>query len=100
MDDMFFKKISESRTSYSNDFSTLGAVSPLYSCLSIEKQSPSVTLNGQLWQQSLVQMIHTGSAISVRKSIGENVEQGKREALIKLLRSWREGDEEEQKSAW
>ena len=66
-------------------------------------QSPSVTASGYLWKQALAQLISTTtpteSLPDVSKTeIDRSTEQlQKTNALIELLKSWREGDEEEQR---
>lgn len=73
-----------------------------HSQYSVESQSPSLTSNGHLWQQTLIRLV--GEQLPVisrsnlnRKESSRSSEQLQRnQDLIQLLRSWREDDEEEQ----
>ncbi len=74
---------------------------------SLEKmQSSSVTPSGFLWLQTLARMaFENHQATSQReiekKGLPQSIAQiQKNRALIQLLRSWREGDEQEQRSTW
>ncbi len=68
-----------------------------------ETQSPSVTASGYLWKQALAQLISTTTSAESPQAVSQtefnqSVEQTQRTgALIQLLKSWREGDEEEQR---
>lgn len=69
----------------------------------LDPQSSSVTVNGYLWQRSLALCEHIQMPVQVpssreRTSESEQKRQQKNLALIRLLESWREGDEEEQQN--
>jgi len=71
-----------------------------------ETQSSSVTPSGSLWLQTLARLAYESPRTASQSDI-ENKElpQGaarspKNRALIQLLKSWREGDEQEQRSTW
>lgn len=69
----------------------------------IELQSASVTANGQLWQQTLTLMERINTPVLASHELNEAPEKyyekqmQKDAALIQLLKSWREGDEQEQR---
>lgn len=67
-----------------------------------EPQSASVTINGYLWQQKLAatesistQVMPT-NLLKEMKPHSQNERLQKKRDLIQLLKSWREGDEQEQ----
>ena len=71
-----------------------------------ETQSASVTENGSLWQQTLAQLAYESPHISSKGDFESNklpqnaTQYQKNHSLVQLLRSWREGDEQEQRSTW
>jgi hypothetical protein len=71
-----------------------------------EMQSTSVTPDGFLWLQTLARIAYENPPTIPQNDLNKNeVSQGiaqsqKNRALIQLLRSWREGDEEEQQNTW
>lgn len=77
-----------------------------HSQYTVEMQSPSVTPSGQLWQQTLTYLMNDAliPSLQYKPTLTENryhAEQPqKNEALIQLLRSWREDDEQEQRDTW
>lgn len=71
-----------------------------------ETQTSSVTPSGFLWLRALARIAYeTPLAISPeeigKRELPESIAQSqKKRALIQLLRSWREGDEQEQRNTW
>jgi hypothetical protein len=67
-----------------------------------EMQSSSVTLSGSLWQETLMRLAPMASENEIKRdaSTHNSMSSQKKQALLELLRSWREGDEEEQRSTW
>ena len=71
-----------------------------------ELQSSAVTLNGLLWWRKLACMAYENSPTVSQNDLDKNefsqsiVQSQKNNALIQLLRSWREGDEQEQRKTW
>jgi hypothetical protein len=71
-----------------------------------EMQSSSVTPSGFLWLQTLARMAYVPPHIASQGEVEKNelrqssAQSQKDRALIQLLRSWREGDEEEQQDTW
>lgn len=69
-------------------------------------QSSSVTQSGSVWLQTLARLAYelhraaSQSEIEYKKIPQSTVQLRKNYALIQLLRSWREGDEQEQRSTW
>jgi hypothetical protein len=67
-----------------------------------ETQSASVTLSGSLWHKRLEELANEHTLVSSLYNSDElklDILQAKKnQALIQLLRSWREGDEQEQRS--
>jgi len=70
-------------------------------------QSSSVTTIGHLWEQALAGTLKSGLPIISRQSSSggtnfaySNESMQRNAALIKLLRSWREGNEQEQQDTW
>jgi hypothetical protein len=108
MSDMILRSIINSRAAYEPFISAFGTGTPL-SGLSHslqETQSSSVTLSGSVWLQTLARLAYEPSRTASQSEI-ENKElpqstaqSQKNLALIQLLRSWREGDEREQRSTW
>src|SRR5207237_1227194 len=71
-----------------------------------EMQSSSVTPSGFLWRQMLARMAYESPLIVSQNELKKNelppsvAQSQKNRALIQLLRSWREGDEQEQRNTW
>src|SRR5271165_2187600 len=71
-----------------------------------EIQSSSVTSSGSLWLQALARLVYEPLRAASRREIeSKELSQSmaqfqKNQGLIQLLRSWREGDEREQRSTW
>lgn len=67
-------------------------------------QTASVTTNGFLWWQMLTRDYDEYTVIASDNTFEEKIQptspSPRNQALIELLRSWREGDEQEQKSTW
>jgi|SRR5450755_702643 hypothetical protein len=106
MSGMNLRGIVNSQAAYEPFIGTFGTVTP-FSGLSHslqETQSSSVTPSGSLWLQTLARLAyespHTASQ-SENKELSQSAAQSqKSRALIQLLRSWREGDEQEQRTTW
>ena len=108
MSDIILRSIINSRAAYEPFIGSFGTGTPL-SGLSHslqETQSSSVTLSGSVWLQTLARLAYEPSRTASQSEI-ENKElpqstaqSQKNLALIQLLRSWREGDEREQRSTW
>lgn len=79
--------------------STLPLVNSQYH---VEQQSASVTASGQLWQRALTLLEHINTPVLPSHGLNETPKRyyekqiQKNSALIQLLKSWREGDEQEQ----
>jgi hypothetical protein len=108
MSSMILRGISNSRAAYEPFISTSGIGTP-YSGLSHflhEPQSSSVTPSGFLWLQTLARLAYeppsaaSHSGIESKGSLPSTAQLLKRQSLIQLLESWREGDEQEQRSTW
>jgi hypothetical protein len=98
MSSMNLRGTINSQATYEPFIGTFGAGTP-FSGLSHslqETQSSSVTPSGSLWLQTLARLAyespHTASQSAAQSQ--------KSRALIQLLRSWREGDEQEQRTTW
>ena len=71
-----------------------------------EIQSSSVTPSGSVWLQTLAHLAYeppssaSQSEIENKELLQSGPQSLKTLALIQLLRSWREGDEQEQRSTW
>ena len=65
-------------------------------------QSPAVTQSGHLWQRALAHTVNDTTANELSNiANSSNAEQNqRRNELIQLLRSWREGDQQEQRETW
>lgn len=108
MSSMILRCISNSRAAYEPFIGAIGTGMP-FSGLSHslqETQSSSVTSSGSVWLQTLARFAYEPLNAASRNEI-ENKElpqystqSQKNRALIQLLRSWREGDEQEQRSTW
>jgi len=86
--------------------SVYGTVFPGFSDYLEETQSSSVTPSGFLWLRTLARMVYEipftilQSEIE-KKGLPQSIAQSqKKDALIQLLKSWREGDEQEQRNTW
>ncbi len=73
---------------------------------SIEMQSPSITLDSSLWEEIQAHSTYEKSLTAPQNSSNRNESyQGttlspENQALIQLLRSWRESDDEERIETW
>lgn len=110
MSSMILKRINNSRAAYEPFIGAFGTGTP-FSVLSHslqETQSSSVTPSGSLWLQTLARLAYEPTRASFqlqseteKKELPRSAAQSqKNRALIQLLRSWREGDEQEQRSTW
>jgi hypothetical protein len=108
MSSMILRSINNSRAAHEPFNSAFGNGTP-FSVLSHslqETQSSSVTPSGSLWLQTLAGLAYEpprAESLSEieKKEPSQNAAQPQRNsALIQLLRSWREGDEQEQRSTW
>jgi len=107
MSSMILRGIINSRAAYEPFIGAFGTGTP-FSALSYslqERQSSSVTPSGSLWLQTLARLVYepgTASQSEIEnKELPQNAAQSQRNrALIQLLKSWREGDEQEQRSTW
>ena len=104
MNSIFLSSIINSRATYEHFIGASGYGTPfsVFSHYVEEMQSSSVTPSGFLWLQALARMAYTVSQGEIKKNEHyQSVAQSqKNRALIQLLRSWREGDEEEQQKTW
>ena len=108
MNSIFLSSISNSRATYEPFIgaSAFGAILSAFSDYLEEMQSSSVTASGFLWLQSLARMAYEPPLIVSRSEIGKKelpqsiTQSQKKRALLQLLRSWREGDEQEQRNTW
>jgi hypothetical protein len=100
----FLNSASNSRATY--EFLTFHAEYPMlhsvHSQFLTKMQSPAVTLSGHLWERALADTVNDNVRYEVSKTeTDHNPEQiQKKTELIQLLRSWREGDEQEQHDTW
>ena len=108
MSSMILRSINNSRSAH-EPFIGASGIGTHFSGLSHslqETQSSSVTPSGSLWLQTLARLAyqspHTASQSEIEnKELPQSATQSqKNRALIQLLRSWREGDEQEQRSTW
>ena len=107
MSSMISRSIINSRATHEPFMGAFGTGTP-FSGLSHslqETQSSSVTPSGSLWLQTLARLVYepgTASQSEIEnKELPQSAAQSqKNSALIQLLRSWREGDEQEQRSTW
>jgi len=108
MSSMISRSIINSRATHEPFIGAFGIGTP-FSGLSHslqETQSSSVTPSGSLWLQTLARLAYqsprTVSQSEIEnKELPQNAAQSQRNrALIQLLKSWREGDEQEQRSTW
>jgi len=108
MSSMILRSISNSRPAHEPFIGSFGTGTP-FSGLSHslrEIQSSSVTPSGSVWLQTLARLAyeppHAAPQSKIeKKELPQSATQSqKNRALIQLLRSWREGDEQEQRSTW
>lgn len=102
MNSIFQRSISNTEAANELFFHTHGDIisfSVLSQCTN-DLQSSSVTPNGFLWWQKLAQSPLSISQSDLNELRQRAVQAQKNQALIQLLRSWREGDEQEQKDTW
>ncbi len=108
MSSMILRSIINSRAAHEPFIGAFGTGTP-FSGLSHslrETQSSSVTPSGSLWLQTLARLAYepprTASQSEIEnKELPQSAAQSqKNRALIQLLRSWRDGDEQEQRSTW
>lgn len=108
MNSMILRSIINSRAAYEPFIGAFGTGMP-FSGLSHslqEAQSSSVTPSGSVWLQTLARLAYEPSRALSRSEIGNKelpqsvIQSQKNHALIQLLKSWREGDEQEQRSTW
>lgn len=108
MNSIFLSSINNSRAAYEPfiSASAYGMRFSWFSSSSDELQSSSVTSSGWLWLQALARIAYenplTGSQREIEeKELPQSIAPSqKNAALIQLLRSWREGDEQEQRNTW
>ena len=108
MNSIFLSSITNSRAAYEPFIGTSGNGTPfsVFSHYLGEMQSSSVTPSGFLWLQTLAHMAYepprsaSQSEIEKKEFPQSAAQSQKNRALIRLLRSWREGDEQEQRSTW
>jgi hypothetical protein len=108
MSSIILRTITNSRAAYEPFIGASGTGTP-FSGLSHslqEAQSSSVTPSGFLWLQTLARLAYepprTASQSEIEsKELPQSMAQSPKSlALIQLLKSWREGDEQEQRSTW
>jgi hypothetical protein len=108
MSSMILRSINNSRAAYEPFFGAFGTGAP-FSGLSgslQEAQSSAVTSSGFVWLQPLARLAYEPSYSASRNEIetGQLPQNAtpsqKSRALVQLLRAWREGDEQEQRSTW
>jgi len=108
MSNMILRSIINSRAAYEPFIGAFGTGTP-FSGLSQslqEAQSSSVTPSGSVWLQTLARLAYEPPRAAPQSEIEKKelpqsaTQSQKNHALIQLLRSWREGDEQEQRSTW
>jgi hypothetical protein len=108
MNSIFLSSINNSRAA-SEPFISAPAYGTLFSGFSHsldEMQSSSVTPSGLLWLQRLARIAYENPLTVSQSEIEEKelpesiAPSQKSRAFIHLLRSWREGDEQEQRNTW
>ena len=108
MNSIFLSSINNSRAAYEPFIgaSAYGTTFAGFSDYLEETQSSSVTPGGFLWLRTLARMAYenhlTISQSEIeKKGLPQSITPSqKKRALIQLLRSWREGDEQEQRNTW
>ncbi len=109
MNSIFLSSINNSRAAY-EPFISASAYGTRFSwfsrSLEEERQSSSVTQSGLLWLQALARIAYENPLTVSQSEIEEKelpqsiAPSQKNAALIQMLRSWREGDEQEQRNTW
>ena len=108
MSNLILRSINNSRAAHEPFIGAFGTGSP-FTVLSHslqEVQSSSVTPSGSLWLQTLARLAYESPRAASQSEIeNEGLPQSatqsqKNRALIQFLKSWREGDEQEQRSTW
>ncbi len=108
MSSTFLRSINNSRATH-EPFIGASVTGTPFSALSHslqEMQSSSVTPSGFLWLQTLERLAYKPTRMASQSEIEKKefpqsaAQSQKNRALIQLLRSWREGDEQEQRSTW
>ena len=108
MSSMILRSINNSRAAHEPFIGAVGTGTP-FSALSHflqETQSSSVTPSGSLWLRTLARLAceppraESQSEIEKQEPPQNTAQSQRNSALIQLLRSWREGDEQEQRSTW
>ena len=108
MNSIFLSSINNSRAIYEPfiDASVYGTPLSGFSDYLEETQSSSVTPSGFLWLRTLARMAYENpltisqSEIEKKKLPQSITPSQKKRALIQLLRSWLEGNEQEQRNTW
>jgi len=108
MNNIYLSSINNSRAAYEPFIGASVFRTPFsgFSDYLEETQSSSVTPSGFLWLRTLVRMAYenplTISQSEIeKKGLPQSITPSqKKRALIQLLRSWREGDEQEQRNTW
>lgn len=108
MNNIFRNSIANSRAVFDPFMHTSGHTTPfsVFSQYTALLQSSAVTSNGFLWQQTLANMAYENLPITAQNELKSNdvsknsSQMQKNHALIQLLRSWREGDKQEQQDTW
>ncbi len=108
MNSIFLSSINNSRAAYEPFIGASAYGTPFsgFSDYLEETQSSSVTPSGFLWLRTLVRMAYenplTISQSEIeKKGLPQSITPSqKKRALIQLLRSWRESDEQEQRNTW
>jgi hypothetical protein len=108
MNSIFLSSIDNSRAAYEPFIGASGYSTPFsaFSHYLEEIQSSSVSPSGFLWLQALAHIAYENPFTVSQSGIKRNelyqsiAQSHKNRALIQLLRSWREGDEQEQRNTW
>jgi hypothetical protein len=108
MNSIFLSSINNSRAAYEPFIGASAYGTPFseFSDYLEETQSSSVTPSGFLWLRTLARMAYenplTISQSEIeKKGLPQSITPSqKKRALIQLLRSWRESDEQEQRNTW
>ena len=108
MSSMILRSISNSRAAFEPFMVASGTETPFsgLSHLLHDAQSSSVTPSGFLWLQTLTRLAYeppsgvSQSEIESKEPAQSTAQSLKSQALIQLLKSWRDGDEHEQRSTW
>jgi len=108
MSSMILRSATNSRAAYEPFIGAFGTRMPFSELAHSlqEAQSSSVTPSGSLWLLTLARLAYeppraTSQSEIESKELSQSAPQFQRShALIQLLNSWREGDEQEQRSTW